>query len=96
MLRMIAGAYIVGAFLEFFTTFFILVFFAFRPGVGIIPGIKEAVAALAAFAVFAFVAAAIWPGIGPALAALIYYDLRTQTAQEGAESGQEGRLNDGD
>ena len=75
MLRMIAGAYIVGAFLEFFTTFFILVFFAFRPGVGIIPGIKEAVAALAA---------------------LIYYDLRTQTAQEGAESGQEGRLNDGD
>lgn len=95
MFRLILGAYLLGAFFEFCSTFIILVFFAFRPGVGIIPGIKEAFAALAVFAVFAFLAAVIWPGIGPTLVALIYYDLQAQKAQEGKEDAQEGRQTDG-
>lgn len=94
MLNLILGAYVVGAFFEFFSTFFILVFFAFRPGVGIIPGIKEAFAALAAFAVLAFVVAVIWPSVGPILTGLIYYDLRAQNAQERKENAQEGRKSD--
>lgn len=93
MLRSVIGAYVVGACFEFFSTFFILVFLTFRPGIWATPGIKETLAALAAFAVFAFAAAVIWPGICPTLVALIYGDLR---AQERTESGQERRQNDGD
>lgn len=93
MLKLILGAYVVGALFEFFITFFILVFFTFRPGVGIISGAKEACAALVAFAFSALVMAVIWPSTTPILACIVYCDLR---AQERKENAKEGRQGDGD
>lgn len=96
MLQTILGAYIVGAFLEFFITIFTLLFFTFRLGAGAIPGIKAAFALLAFFIAYAFAAALIWPAVCPAFTAMFLYDLRAQERQERGEKAQERRQGDGD